>query len=610
MKKLSGIIVGMVCFFAFQWEAQGQTSIINVTNYGVVGNGSNDDYPGILAAYQALQSSNGGELYFPPNLTCRVATAGVNGLLISNQNNVTILMDTNTVLVMDNMVGGLAVSDGILVDGPGTNINLIGVHVKYASMASSRQGYAPIFFLGGNIANGGYYERGSTNGTEDPAGIDAGAVRNVTLQNVTVENSPSVMVGIVGVNGITINNFNGTNSWADGLYHVDFCDSHINGVNLVNCGDDAISLASYESDTNDANINNSYHGEGTVIANVNINGYWPTNGSYPPAGGLVFLGVRDVEASGVVINNRYRGLRFESGFENFNNNPAYNFNFLANQDVNIADVTITNCTQDLAIASDSLTTNSDTRWWQSQVHISGATATGGDTTVDVYGGNGNDAALMAGFYIRNFSFSGYSQPYGTFQNFINCKFEDLRFDGAINFNGFVPYGNDPFGTNGSGAMLYANQTSSILNVQCQTVTFLGLKDCYLDGISSTGAPQTGITLTSCGNVQFGTLVVTNANRSAGPYYSGIAVDSYCKSITGQVIAFNQDSQAVPSALSLNSTNGNVINQVIVNTDLNTSGDLVYDALYSSGGPSQISQIHWYDGGYTGGSPRWQSQLFP
>jgi hypothetical protein len=606
-KKLFGIIIILILVIRIQ--VQGST-FINVTNYGVIGDGTNDDYPGLLAADQALPAA-GGELYFPPNLKCRVATAGVNGLTISNQSNITILMDSNTVLVMDNMVDGLAVSHGILVEGPCTNITMIGVHVKYASMATTRQGYAPIYFLGANISNGTYFERGSTNGTENPAGIDAGAIRNVVLQNVTVENSPSVMVGIVGVNGITINNFNGTNSWADGLYHVNFCRSHINGANLINCGDDAISLAAYESDPANANINNAYHGEGTVIANVNINGYWPTNGgTVMPAGSLVFLGVRDVEASGVIVNNRYRGLRFETGPENYNGNPDYNFTFLANQDVNIADVAITNCTEVLAICNDGITTNDDPKWWQSNVHISHVTAVGGNITADIYGENGGDSPLMDGYFIRDFACSGYAEPYGTFQNFINCKFIDMKFDGAINFNGFVPYQGDPCATNGSGAALYPDQDSSILNLQCQSVSFLGLKGCYLDGIVSSQAPQTGITLTSCGNVQFGSLSVTNANRTAWPYACGISLDSYDKGITGQVINFNQDNQSLPSAVSINTTNNNSIAQIVVNTGLNTASDLVYDQSYSSGGPSQISQIHWYDGGYTNSPPAWQSQIFP
>ncbi|HEY4414580.1 MAG TPA: hypothetical protein VGO57_02720 [Verrucomicrobiae bacterium] len=583
------------------------TTVFNVASYGVVGDGTNDDYPALLSACEALQSNQGGELYFPPNLTCRIATAGVGGIAFSNLSNVTILMDQNSVLLMDNLVSGLAVSHGIFIQGPCTNINLIGVHVKYATMSVSRQGWSPIYLLGANIYDGTYFQRGSSNGAENTAALEAGAIKNVLMQNVTVENSPSGMVGIVGVDGITIDHFTGINSWADGLYHVNFRNSHLNDITLINCGDDAISMASYESDTNNANITNSFHGEDSVIANVTITGYWPTNGdSYQPAGGLAFLGVRDVSVSDVQINNRYRGIRFEAGFENFQSNPAYNFNFLANRGLSISDVGISNCTQIIAIGNDAITINNDPKWWQSDVHLSDLQAYGGDTTATIYGENGGDYPLMDGFTFKGFSASGYSQPYGTFQNFINCKFENMQFDGNVNFNGFTGYGGDPLATNAFNGGAYPSQNSKILNLKCQSVTFLGLKDCTLDSIVSYGAPQDGITLTSCGNVQFGSLTVNNANRTAWQYAAGILIDSYNKNITGQLIKFNQDSQTIPNSLSLGSTYSNRINQVVINTGLNTGSNLAWDQMWNSS-QSQIGAIHWINTGVT--TPAWQSQIF-
>lgn len=163
--------------------------VFDVVQYGATGNGVADDYPAISAAYDALVAAGGGELWFPPGRRYRVRSTGVHGLHLVRQGNVTIRMGERAVPVMDNMVDGLAVSHGIFVEGPAANIALIGVQVRYATLSAARQGWAPIYFLGANVGSGdgsarpyGWY-RGNPDGTEAWPRIEAGAVRNVRLEN-------------------------------------------------------------------------------------------------------------------------------------------------------------------------------------------------------------------------------------------------------------------------------------------------------------------------------------------------------------------------------------------------------------------------------------------
>ncbi len=586
-------------------RADDPSPVFDVRSYGATGTGG-DDYPGILMAVNALKAHGSGTLFFPGGYTYRVQTPGVHGVRFTGVSNFAISFGADATLVMDNMVAGLAVSHGVFIEGPCQNVTLRNVSVKYASMSVVRQGWAPIFCLGANVGNGvGGWLRGAADGHEDPAGIAAGAIKNLEVIGCRSESSPSVMIGLVGIDGVTVTNFTGIQSWADGLYHLNFRNATVTGVNLTNVGDDGVSFSSYESDLANADILNDFHGEGSVVSDVTISGLYPAIG-YPPAGSVAFLGVRDIDVSNVTATGKYRGIRFEMGTETTGPLASLNINLLANRNITISNVTLTDCTQAISVVTKEVDFTDDEKWWRNDVAIDGVTITGGDYPFDVSADpilTGKTLPrIMCGFSVSDVTATGYSQSSAALNGPVDCAFADIVFSGAFTFAGYVPWGGDP------NQATYRANDSSFENIKGQDLTFLGLKNVWLDNIESNNAYGLALNISTSADVSFGTLKVVNTNRGGVAWPGGLLIDEYSHRVTGATVLTEQDTVDLPNLVSINSKNAHSIALVKIQTQLDKYYNMVWDKSLGEDAISQITRIEWYHGGQS--IPEWRYLDFP
>ncbi len=558
--------------------------------FGAVGDGVHDDWPAITAATQALIAAGGGVLHFPAGRTFRVGTPGAHGIHLQRQSNIAVVMEPGARLLMDNMVDGLAASHGILVEGPCENIALIGVHVAFPRLSAARQGWAPIYFLGANVGRGdatrhpGWY-RGNPNGSEAWQLIEAGAVRNVRLENVTVENSPSVGIGLVGVDGLHGRDINVRTTWADGLYHLYFRNAHIDGYRGVAVGDDGLSLASYESDLAAADIELPFHGEGSTFTNIVLEG----RTGDAPAGSIAVLGVRDVVVRGVTVRNRFRGLKLEPGTQATLDHPTLSLNFLANRRVAIHDVTLSGCEQDISFLVKECGRGTDPKWWRHELAISGVTGHGGFAPFDVASAghlkDGTPALpMVGGVTLHNLTFKGYRSPHTTIAGFIGCRVERLEMDSFLSVQGFVPHGGDPDQLDENGRPRWPDSRSTYSDVKGSTIVLQGLKRDLIERLESIHAPNRGVILASCADVTLRGVRVVRPNQAGEPMDdAAIHIDAHCRRISGSGFEIElAEKDAI--ALAIDNAAGHWIDDASIRIDRATSDPL----------PLLISDRRWIE----------------
>jgi len=524
--------------------------VFDVVQYGALGDGVADDYPAITAAYDALVAAGGGELWFPADRRYHVRSTGVHGLHLVRQGDVTIRMGERAWLVMDNMADGLAVSHGIFVEGPAANIALIGVQVRYATLSVARQGWAPIYFLGANVGTGdggarpyGWY-RGNPDGTEAWPQIEAGAVRDVRLENVTVEDSPSVGVGIVGVDGIRIAKVTVRRTWADGLYHLYFRNARIDGFHGIEVGDDAISMASYESDLERADIDLPFHGEGSFVTGVAIEGRGPVRDL--PSGSIVPLGVRDLTVAGFVIADRFRGLRFEPGTQRTLDYPTLNLNFLASRNVVIRDGEIRGAVQAISLVAKECNFATPRKWWDHDVTIANVALRGGSAPFDCWAtgvpqNGGPPLPLFGGFHFKDIVCTGFTSPHTTLAGLYDSTFVDIEIDSPLAIHGSVPQGIDPDRLDGDGKPMWPDNRCTFRGIESAAIVFRGLKRCLVEDLHSVDASGRAVTFSTCADVELRNVRVIRADGARND--SGIHIDSFCRRITSDGLMLDPDGHA-------------------------------------------------------------------
>lgn len=578
--------------------------IFDITKYGAKGNGTNDDWAAIQEAAEAAIANGGGTIYFPSCAVWRNRTQGQAGILLNKAMNIRVLMGWNSIYLQDNMAeDGTATANGIFVKGKAENIWLQDCDIRYKSFSTSRQTHAPIFAIGDNInatgTGAGAWYRG-TPGGENPTLIAQGAIKNFRAINCYTENSPSVMIGLAGVDGSYIQNFRAKKSWADGLYHLYVRHAQVVGAKLEMVSDDALSISSYESDTAAANIWNDFHGEDSAFTNIIIDGIGIEYNGFP-SGGIALLGCRDLTVSNFAVRNKFRGVRFEYGTALSTANAF--LSTLANRNCTISNGAVENSFHVIAGINKEVDFASDPKWFDNDVTVNNIISDNADNPfvenypLNAYGDaqdTGNTIpAIFQGFKIRDCVFLNHND--GGFQLGRNNDILDCFFDGKWSFNGYTPYRGDLSNS------AYPDNNCQ-LRVTGNDLSLVSLKRCTLD-MASENAQLVGIGIFNCADLHFTRAFVKNTNRSnSSSDEGGIVIDDLSERIVCEDYGFEQDDIQCANALSINNKNLNHFSRVKIKTDLNTFYHMVFDLRLQDERISQCGLIEWLH--TANSSPRW------
>lgn len=566
--------------------------------FGAKGNGTQNDQPFIQKAIQYC-ARMGLTLYFPEG-TYHCKTVGVPGMLIE-QSNLEIEFHHNAWLVMDNMVNGNATSHGVFVKGPCENIVLNGVKCRYIQMSATRSGsYAPFYFLGANVGEGnqntGGWYRGEPGG-ENVELIRAGSVRNISVLDCVSQNSPSVGIGIINVDGIILSNFKASVTWADGVYMRCMRRGRINNVEMDMIGDDAVSIGTEESNLVLADINHEFHCEGTVVNNVTVRYNYPLDSGH--AGSVVILGCRDVVVSNFVAWDRFRIIKIECGTETTGRYDRLNLNFLASKNVIINGVTGHNSYQAIWFLQKEFNGVgvTDPKWWHyenllvTNIRIYGCFV--GVSSSGISGGQPNPQtpppegpSVVAGVTIDDVKCHGVTSIFSNLDQLYDTEILNLYLDNQLTLGGACPFRGNIDNPR------YPANNSIFDNIEASRIVFRGLKNCLIGRATSRNSPSTGVSITTCADIHFDILEGINANRDEGQFSNNVSIDLYCRRITGAHVWAEQDDVFIPDLFSINNHEDHWVETVTVKSNLDQFDRKVSDAGLNQLQQPQIGRINW------------------
>lgn len=220
-------------------RVEGGGDVIDVRDFGAVGDGTQDDSIAIRNAVAELKS--GDVLLFPSGqyrFTQRHPAGGA-AISIVGISDVSIDFDTGAELLMDNLDdNGAGTSHGIVLRGPLERVSLHNVAVRWASQPALRS-------MGDGIRVVGYAS--DTSAVPDGWTGPGRPVSWVTLSDCRVESSPQAGVIMMGVSAITVDGLHVEYTMADGL-HFNACRrGTVERYSATNTGDDGLALVTYYS---------------------------------------------------------------------------------------------------------------------------------------------------------------------------------------------------------------------------------------------------------------------------------------------------------------------------------------------------------------------------
>ena len=220
-------------------RVEGGGDVIDVRDFGAVGDGTQDDSIAIRNAVAELKS--GDVLLFPSGqyrFTQRHPAGGA-AISIVGISDVSIDFDTGAELLMDNLDdNGAGTSHGIVLRGPLERVSLHNVAVRWASQPALRS-------MGDGIRVVGYAS--DTSAVPDGWTGPGRPVSWVTLSDCRVESSPQAGVIMMGVSDITVDGLHVEYTMADGL-HFNACRrGTVERYSATNTGDDGLALVTYYS---------------------------------------------------------------------------------------------------------------------------------------------------------------------------------------------------------------------------------------------------------------------------------------------------------------------------------------------------------------------------
>lgn len=214
-------------------------SVVDVRDFGAIGDGVADDSDAIAAAVATL--TPGGTLYFPGGRyrVARPHPPGGAAIVVTRLSDVEIRFEPGAELVMDNIDSATSTGTGhgILIRGPATDITLRDVVIRWARPVKRS--------IGDGIRIVGY----PTGFGSPPQGWEgpSAPVRGVTLTGCRIESSPQAGVIMMGVSDIEVTGLRVRRTLGDGL-HFNACrQGRIDDYTAIDTGDDGLALVTYYS---------------------------------------------------------------------------------------------------------------------------------------------------------------------------------------------------------------------------------------------------------------------------------------------------------------------------------------------------------------------------
>lgn len=460
---------------------------VNPKWYGAKGDGVTDDSAALQAWAAAM--TNGQRSLFPPG-TYRIATAGASILRRTNLANIYIGAGPGTRFLMANSAGTEGTSHGIAIFGPSTNIILDGLHIEWAVQSTNRT-------VSANWMGFMFYNNLLYSGSP----IEPGMLRNVTIRNCSVTRSPGLGFCVAGVDGAVLEG----NVFRGGLVDAFYIRTsrRIRAINnaAYSPGDDGFSIATYEYDRAAGVITDDYHGEGSIIDGLVIEGPVNPNGMSFPAG-VMIGGVRDVAYNNVLVRNYNIGLRINAGYDEA---MLTGLPKLASRGVTFANATFVNCDRGIQLEQSTNTIAvSDPKWYEHDITVDGVKMFGSIThrlfNTQMRIGTAGDQVLgaprflFAGLKFLNITQFGSPGTYGGMAGLSNAVLYNIRTDNRIPLNGL----NSNPTTSAKSDLPIANLV--VHNLHAREVLLQGLNGAVLSGITVEDSPGFGFAAVNNTNV--------------------------------------------------------------------------------------------------------------
>lgn len=326
--------------------------IINIKDYGAIGNAKADDAYAIKKATSALKNNT--TLYFPAG-TYLIKAHG-NLIEVQGLSDISIIFEPGAVLLMDNLdSNGKGSGHAFYFKGPAENLLLEGLHVKWKTKPLARSKGDAVMIDGPNSAAG-------------PA--DDRTFKNITIRDCHFENTPQTGMVLMGCSDIDIENINLVDTQADGI-HLNACRHYaIDNVAGRNLGDDNIALVTYYNPSEITySLHNNNQGPYTQPDLGEWSNYQGTVSNVDSADDIGANGIRIAGAFNVNIDNvkahgRKAGIIIDAGKKG----GTYHWSYQASKQIHINNVLATHCHVGVHIMSYNVTPQNPV-FWNFQINL-------------------------------------------------------------------------------------------------------------------------------------------------------------------------------------------------------------------------------------------------
>lgn len=322
--------------------------VVNIRDYGALGDGQDDDTASIQRAVAILRADD--TLYFPAG-TYRIATLGT---LVSIQgiSKLRVFFNPQATLLMDNLnAQGLGSGHAFYFKGYADGLILEGIRIRWRTMPAQRS-------MGDGIRIDGPY---SSAGPSDQR-----TIRNIVIKSCYVAQAPQAGIVLMGCSDITIDTVEIVETWADGV-HLNACRHYtIRNITGLNVRDDHVALVTYyDPSTTDFSLGDR---EGGPYTQPTLGDWSNYKGKISDvrsdatrrfsANGIRVAGALDVEIDNLRAHLRKASIIVDAGRKG----NTYGWEYQASQKIRVRRVTATQCHVGVHVMTFNVLPNEATYW--------------------------------------------------------------------------------------------------------------------------------------------------------------------------------------------------------------------------------------------------------